>query len=41
MLLLDALLADRRQLDLSFEATKLASQVSEERLVTYKYMPGP
>ena len=31
MLLLGALLADRRQLDLSFEATKLANQVSRER----------
>lgn len=31
MLLLGALLADRRQLDLSFEATKLANQFSRER----------
>ena len=31
MLLFGALLADRRQLDLSFEATKLTSQVSRER----------
>lgn len=41
MLLLGALLADRKQLDLSFEATGLASHVSRERWATNNYMPGP